>query len=106
MAENFPSHHHALVLRACRNLCGLTRQQLADIAGVSVPAIARIELAEATPRRSTWKVLIWTFGEVGVVVDESESPTVTITFDTSSLSAWEAEGGIENAFPTESDKDG
>jgi predicted transcriptional regulator len=106
MPENFPSHHHAIVLRACRHLCGMTRQELADASGVSVPAIARIELAEATPRRSTWKVLIWTFGEVGVVVDESETPQVSIAFDTSLLSGMELEGGVAGVFGKNSGRDG
>ena len=103
MPENLPSHYHALVLRACRNACGITRQQLADISGVSVPAIARIELSEAKPRRATWRVLLWTFEQVGIVVDEDQSPQVVIRIDTSVLSHWQDHGGVQSAF---SDKDG
>jgi transcriptional regulator with XRE-family HTH domain len=89
-----PPYHYALILRAARNLLGLTRKDLSALSEVSVPAIARIEMGETTPRASTWRVLLWTLESFGVVVDDDDPGDVRLRFSTTKLSAAEEAGGI------------
>lgn len=90
--EKRPPHHYALILRASRNLLGLRQTELAVLSEVSPPAIARIEKGRNVPRPSTWRVLLWTLSEYGIVVEESEGDDVTIRFNTMRLSILEDEG--------------
>ena len=88
-----PAYHYALILRAARNLLGLTRKELSKLSEVSVPAIARIEMGETTPRASTWRVLLWTLEGFGVIVEDDDPADVCLRFSTNKLSALEDGAG-------------
>lgn len=75
-----------MILRAARNLLGLTRKELSGLSEVSVPAIARIEMGETIPRASTWRVLVWTLERLGVTVDDHDPADVRLRFSTIQLS--------------------
>lgn len=59
----------AVVMRAVRTALAWTQQDLADIAKVSKPTIARIESMEMSPRGDTINALINAFRKEGVEVD-------------------------------------
>ncbi len=54
-------------VRAARALVGLTREQLAHASGVPMRTVARLEMEEGTPRRSTLSAIRATLEAAGVV---------------------------------------
>lgn len=74
----------AVVLRAVRTALGWTQQDLATIAKVSKPTIARIEGMEMSPRGDTINALVNAFRAEGVEVDIL-ADEVAIRFKTTAL---------------------
>ena len=58
-----------------------------------MPAIARIEMGETTPRASTWRVLLWTLERFGVIVEDDDPSDVRLRFSTTKLSTVEEGAG-------------
>lgn len=74
----------AVVLRAVRTALGWTQQDLANVAKVSKPTIARIESMEMSPRGDTINALVNAFRAEGVEVDIL-ADEVAIRFKTPAL---------------------
>lgn len=78
LASMSTDHDHALgaAIRVLRQNAGLTQEGLAHAAGLAFGTIARIELAQATPRwasiRAIVKALGVTWSELGDAIDTVE----------------------------------
>lgn len=68
-------HDYALgaAIRALRQNAGLTQEGLAHAAGLTFGTVARIELAQATPRWASIRAIVealgTTWGELGDAID-------------------------------------
>jgi predicted transcriptional regulator len=72
----------AMQVRAARAALKWKQAELAQRAGISEPAINRLERGESEPRYSTFASILSTFRKAGIMLDETPKGGFTMFFDT------------------------
>jgi len=80
-------HMMAIQVRAARAALKWKQAELARRAGISEPAINRLERGENEPRYSTFMSVLSAFREAGVVFDEAPKRGITMFLDTNLILA-------------------